>query len=178
MGAPLVRRLIVDGYNLLHGTPRYAKVVERDIDAARDRLIADLGARAAEGEDVTVVFDGAGNPMSDGQPRLVGGVTVVFSPHGVDADSIIEGLAAEARRSGDEATVVTSDGATRWTAVGGPVVVSRSAGFAAELELDEAAWKEHAKGRAAGGRGRATVGDRLDETTRERLSRLRSDSQG
>lgn len=172
-----MRRLIVDGYNLLHGTPRYATLASRDIDAARERLIADLGARVAEGEEVTVVFDGAGNPSSTGEPSLVGGVTVIFSPHGLDADSVVEGLAAEARRSGDETTVVTSDGATRWTAVGGSVVVSRSPGFALELAQDETDWREHASGRAAGQRHRATVADRIDDATRERLSRLRRDSQ-
>jgi uncharacterized protein len=170
-------RLIVDGYNLLHGSTRYARMAERDLDAARERLIADLGARAAEGEDVTVVFDGAGNPVSDGQPHIVGGVRVIFSSAGTDADSVIEGLAAEARRCGDETMVVTSDGATRWTALGGSVVVSRSPGFAAELAQDESDWKEHANGRTAGQRRRSTVEDRLDESTRDRLSRLRRDSQ-
>jgi predicted RNA-binding protein with PIN domain len=164
-----MRRLIVDGYNVLFGGPRYAELAARDVDAARERLIADLGARVAEGEAVTLVFDGGGNPESTGEARVIGGVTVVFSPCGTDADSVIEALAAEARGFGDETTVVTSDAATRWTALGGSVTVARSPAFAGELADDETGWKEHAAGQGA----RVTVSDRLDEHTRERLSRMR-----
>jgi predicted RNA-binding protein with PIN domain len=148
--------------------PRYAALAERDLDAARDRLIADLGARAAEGEPVTVVFDGASNPSSTGEPAVVGGVTVIFSPAGTDADSVIEALAAEARAAGDATEVVTSDGATRATAMGGPVTVTRAATFARELEADEAEWREvHGSPRRT-----RTVADRIDDAVRARLDRM------
>lgn len=160
-------RVIVDGYNLLLGSARYAALAARDLDAARIRLIADLGARAAEGEPVTVVFDGAGNPTSDGEPLSIGGVTVVFSPYGVDADTVIEAMAAQAREAGEAALVVTTDAATRWTALGGTVTVQRSDAFADELASDEDGWQEH-----AGRPHRATVSDRMDPDTRSRLSRI------
>lgn len=163
------RKLIIDGYNLLLGAPRFAADVERDLDSARDRLIADLGARAVEGQEVTVVFDGAGNPFSDGEPRLVGGVTVIYSPAGTDADSVIESLAAIAREAGQETEIVTSDVATRWTSVGGRVIVTRAATFAEELADDDAAWR--AEGHEAV-RGRATVSDRLGDEVRARLDRM------
>jgi predicted RNA-binding protein with PIN domain len=162
-----VRRVIVDGYNVLRGTSRYADLARRDLDAARERLISDLGARAAEGEPVTVVFDGGSNPASDGEPRTAGGITVVFSPHGADADAVIEALAAQAREAGEEALVVTTDSATRWTALGGTVTVQRSDAFADELAGDEKSWREHA--RDGGG---VTVSDRIDPATRARLSRM------
>jgi len=163
-----MRRLVVDGYNVLRGTKRYAQVSERDLDAARDRLIADLGARAAEGQSVTVVFDGGANPVSDGEPHLIGGVTVIFSPSGSDADSVIEALASAAREAGDETEVVTSDGATRWTAMGGPVTVTRASTFALALEDDESSWRE----RHEAPRTRATLADRIDDDVRERLDRM------
>jgi predicted RNA-binding protein with PIN domain len=163
-----VRRLIIDGYNLLRGTRRYASVTERDIDAARERLIADLGARAAEGDDVTVVFDGGGNPESEGEPHRVGGVTVIFSPSGTEADAVIESLAAAAREAGEQVEVVTSDGATRWTATGGSVTVKRASSFARELEDDEASWR---RGSGAA-RRRATVADAVPGDLRTRLDRL------
>lgn len=162
-----MRRLIVDGYNLLHCAPRYAALLARDVDAARDRLIADLGARAASDEHVTVVFDGAGNPASDGTPHEIGGVTVVFSPAGREADAVVESLAAEARDAGVQALVVTSDGATRWTSLGGSVSVVRSETFAHELAQDDADWREHAGRRRTG-----TLADRMDPATRDRLSRM------
>jgi uncharacterized protein len=163
-----MRRLIVDGYNVLHSTPRYASEAARDLDAARERLIADLGARAAAGQQVTVVFDGGGNPESDGEPRPVGGVTVIFSPAGTEADAVIEALAAEARATGDETEIVTSDGATRETSMGGPVTVTRSSAFARELESDERDWRE----RHDAPRERRTVAGRIDTDTVLRLDRL------
>jgi predicted RNA-binding protein with PIN domain len=174
-----VRRLIVDGNNLLRSVPRYAAEVERDFDTARERLVADLGARAADGQEVIVVFDGGGNPASDGEPRVIGGVTVIFSPAGVDADAVIESLAASAREELVETEVVTSDGATRWTSLGGPVIVTRSATFAGELEADEADWRES----HGGPRSRSTMAERLDPKTRANLDRLagrhdRSSSRG
>lgn len=160
------RHIIVDGYNLLMGSPRYAADVVRDLDGARERLIADLGARAAEGERVTLVFDGASNPVSDGEPRKVGGLTVIFSPAGTDADSVIEALAAEARAAGDATEIVTSDVATRWTAVGGSVTVKRAAAFSQELDDDERDWREQ---HALAGRRSSTVSDRLASDVRARL---------
>ena len=160
--------IIVDGYNLLLGAPRYRADAARDIDAARERLIADLGARAAEGERVTVVFDGASNPASDGEPRQVGGLTVIFSPAGTDADSVIEALAAEARAAGVATQIVTSDAATRWTATGGSVTVTRALVFSKELEDDERSWREQ----RATGRPGSTLSDRLDGEVRSRLDRM------
>ena len=163
------RRLIIDGHNLLLGAPRFAADVARDLDSARDRLIAELGARAADGQDVTVVFDGARNPFSDGEPRRVGGITVIYSPAGTDADSVIESLASTAREAGEETEVVTSDAATRWTSLGGTVIVTRASTFAEELAADDRAWR--AEGHE-GARARATVSDRLGGDVRSRLDDL------
>jgi predicted RNA-binding protein with PIN domain len=163
------RHLIVDGYNLLMGSPRYAADTARDIDAARERLIADLGARATAGERITVVFDGASNPVSDGEPRSIAGVSVVFSPSGTDADSVIEALASQAREAGESTVIVTSDAATRWTSSGGSVTVMRAGVFARDLDDDEREWRER---RTGSGRGRSTVSDRLGHEVRTRLDDL------
>jgi predicted RNA-binding protein with PIN domain len=163
------RHLIIDGYNLLKGAPRYAADVRRDIDAARERLIADLGARVADGQRVTVVFDGGANPHSDGEPVSMGGVTVIFSPTGGDADSVIEGLAAEARAAGEPTEIVTSDAATRWTSMGGAVTVTRASAFALELEGDERAWRERRNDASV---RRSTVSDRVGEDVLARLDRM------
>lgn len=163
-----MRRLIIDGYNLLHGTPRYAAITGHDIDAARERLISDLGARVAEGQEVTVVFDGGGNPDSDGEPHRVGGITVIFSPHGSEADAVIESLAAQAREAGEDVLIVTSDGATRWTSQGGSVTVLRASTFARELEGDEAGWRSE----VGAPRRRSTVADAIAPEIRARLDRI------
>lgn len=163
-----MRRLIVDGYNLLHGTPRYAALMSRDIDAAREQLIADLGARVADGQAVTVVFDGGANPFSDGASTLIGGVTVIFSAAGTEADTVIESLAAAAREADEELEVVTTDAATRWTSVGGTVTVTRSSTFARDLEEDEQGWREIEDAP----RARRTVSERVSEEIRAQLDRL------
>jgi predicted RNA-binding protein with PIN domain len=81
-----VRTLIVDGYNVIRRTPPYRQIAENDFDAARSALVSDVAAFAHGEWNATVVFDGHGNPHSDGLPHEVSGVTVVFSPFGVDAD--------------------------------------------------------------------------------------------
>ena len=163
-----MRRLIIDGHNLLCGAPRYASLAEQDMDAARERLIADLMARVAEGQDVTVVFDGGGNPASEGVAHDIGGVTVMFSPYGTEADSVIESLAAAAREAGESVEVVTSDGATRRTAAGGSVVVTRATTFARDLAGDETSWRSE----PGAARRRATISDRLPADIRARLDGL------
>lgn len=130
--------VIIDGYNLLHAHPAYATAVHEDIDSARARLVADLAGFAESGPRTIVVFDGAGNPSSDGTPHHVGSLTVIFSPSGVSADATIEALAVRFRGRGERVLVVTSDVATRETVRSGTVSVRSSAEFAREL-LDEGA---------------------------------------
>ncbi|HEY5506108.1 MAG TPA: NYN domain-containing protein [Coriobacteriia bacterium] len=165
----MARHLIIDGYNLLRGSRRYAAEAQRDLEAACARLIADLGARAADGQKVTVVFDGGGNRFSHGTPRIVGGLTVIYSAAGTDADSVIEAMAAAAREAGEDTEIVTSDAATRWSSLGGPVIVTRASSFALELDDDETEWRAQADVQAA---ARGTVSDRLGDGVRARLDRL------
>lgn len=125
---------IIDGYNLLHAHPVHGASLRTDLDAARARLVADLAGFAEGGPRTVVVFDGAGNPASDGAPHHLGALTIIFSKTGVSADTVIEGLARRYRDRGEEAVVVTSDGATRDTVSGGSISVLSTAAFAAELE--------------------------------------------
>ncbi|MBI5231912.1 MAG: NYN domain-containing protein, partial [Coriobacteriales bacterium] len=85
-----MKRLIVDGYNVLMRARAYAELARTDLDAARAALVSDVAAFAHGEFRATVVFDGGGNPASLGVPHDVAGVTVLFSPYGVDADAVIE----------------------------------------------------------------------------------------
>jgi len=158
--------VIIDGYNLLHAHPVYAAAVREDIDSARARLVADLAGFAEGGPRTIVVFDGAGNPTSDGTPHHVGSLTVIFSPSGVSADTTIEALAARFRGRGERALVVTSDLATRQTVRSGTISVRSSAEFAREL-LDEGAAQADS---ARAPRG-MPVASRIDPEVSERLAR-------
>jgi len=163
-----VRRvLIVDGYNVIHASDRYTRLAERDMDAARERLLADVASYSHGEMDATIVFDGASNAASKGEPHEAAGVTVVFSAYGRDADAVIEELAGRHRRSGDDVTVVTSDAQTQWVVLGQGAGRLSSAGFVESLERQDAELEES----TPSGSRRATISERLDESTREALSR-------
>ncbi len=163
-----VRVLIVDGYNVIRTTPPYRDLAERDdMDSARAALVSDVAAYAQGAWSATVVFDGGGNTRSTGEPHEMLGVTVVFSPHGVEADAVIEGLARKARERGDFAEVVTSDAETQWAVMGGSVIRRSSGEFASELRAGEADWREH----TPSGSARRRVEDAVAPEVRATLER-------
>lgn len=113
--------LIIDGYNLLGVGPR-GGTGERWSEAAREDLLRRLTSyRRRKGHAVTVVFDGwrAGGVSEQRDSR--GGIDVIYSRRGEQADDVIRRLAAE---FGAECAVVSSDGEVR-----------RSAGAAGALVL-------------------------------------------
>lgn len=163
-----MRELIVDGYNVLHGVPRYRTLLRRDLAAARDRLVDDIASFAAGEWRAAVVFDGASRADDMPEPD-VAGVRVLFSPEGVDADTVVEELARAVRDRGGEAVVVTSDATTQWTVFGGRVVRMSAREFAVEL-AGEAADRH---GHAPAPRPNSAIDGRIDAGTRSALLRLR-----
>ena len=175
------RILIVDGFNVLRSGSRYKRITaptpDWDHDAfnrARETLVNDVVNFAGRDYQATIVFDGAGNEESDGQPRMVGGVRVIFSPAGVSADRIIEKHAHEGRENGCEVLVVTSDATIQDTVFGLGVDRMSAEGFSIEADryyeearLDEA--PEIAEKRTIEGRIDAKTADKL-KALRERLS--------
>lgn len=106
--------LVVDGYNVIHCTPRYEKLVydhsddpySSDVhDMARTALINDVAAFAQGRYEAVIVFDGAGN-ISNERPNLPArGVRIEFSPTGVSADTVVQKLCIEAREEGRACSV-------------------------------------------------------------------------
>jgi predicted RNA-binding protein with PIN domain len=162
-----VRTLIVDGYNVIRQTPPYCDLAENDLDSARAALVSDVAAFAHGEWRATVVFDGHLNQQSTGVSHEVGGVTVIFSRCGIDADSVIESLARVSRERNDEATVVTSDAQTQWTVLGGTVARMSSAEFSGELRQGSREWVEHAPAGDMKGR----LEDRIAADTKQRMWR-------
>lgn len=160
-----MRRIIVDGYNLLHAHPEYSRLVERDLDAARARLVSDLAGLAEGNDRVVVVFDGGGNPASDGTPHHVGRLTVIFSRAGQSADELIEALAARSRERAEQTVVVTSDIATRQAVAAGCVSVLSSEAFL--HDVSEAVAEAAEGGRPA--YRRVAVDERIDPAVRDAL---------
>lgn len=182
--------LIVDGYNVLHGTPRYEQLIDEHAGAgaladvahlsrdpyghdpherSRAALVADVAAYAQGSYEPVIVFDGAGN-LSDERPDFSqAGVRVVFSRTGESADSVIERLAAQARRAEREVLLVTSDNTVRATVGGVPVTSVSSRFLHAEFEeVDRGV--SHARDDAPP--FHMTLGDRLNPKDRERLREL------
>ena len=160
--------LIVDGYNVIRATPRYRSLADRDIETAREALVADVAAYAGGDTHAIVVFDGAMNPSSRGEPVQIAGIEVIFSAYGKDADSVVEDLAGRGRSAGEDVTVVTSDAETQWVVMGQGASRMSSADLSADLEELDAEMSEHTP---AGSR-RSTIEERLDEATRQALRRL------
>ena len=81
--------LVVDGYNVIHCTPRYEKLVydhsddpySSDVhDMARTALINDVAAFAQGRYEAVIVFDGAGNISSERPNLPARGVRIEFWP--------------------------------------------------------------------------------------------------
>ena len=167
--------LIVDGYNVIRNNDRYAYLgIDYESgegwNKAREALINDAAQLAQEHyERCTVVFDAAGNPDSTGTPVRKAGIDVVFSPAGVSADSVIERLAHDARESGFEVVVVSSDFTIQATVFGGGVASLSSLAFTE----DSADVEEERRGLARQAASeKRTVADRIDAETRAKLEAM------
>lgn len=176
------RVLVVDGYNAIRESPRYRKLIDEDLAGpilhdvyvrARTALLADVGA-FAQGSfgEATVVFDGFGNPDPERPPMRSAGVNVVFSPSGVEADAVIERLVTEARASGAEVTVVTSDAGVQSTVFGDGVTRLSSRMFDNEAVSMNERLEEMRIAPHTGGPVHATVADRLPSDVRARLKAM------
>lgn len=164
--------VVIDGYNVTRRRP-HAGVT--DIDAEREVLISQLQAyKKARRVKVTVVFDAPSSPALAERSENHGGVRVVYTGGGTEADELIKRMAKEKR---DGLTVVTSDaGVARYCAAVGAVVVG-SEEFEGLLEM---ALYEDMKGVDPededdddGGRGGGKKGPSRKEPRKERKKRNR-----
>ncbi len=182
--------LVVDGYNVIHGTMRYQGMIDehagagaladvahlsRDpyghdpFEVARAALLTDVAAYAQGTYDAIIVFDAAGN-LSPERPNFShAGVRVVFSAQGESADTVIERLVTKARLQNRDVLLVTSDNTIRFTVGGIPVASISSQLLAADIEVVE---KEARVAHEERARMKMTMEDRLDPATREKLWKL------
>jgi predicted RNA-binding protein with PIN domain len=112
------RHLILDGYNCIHAHPKLkAQLAAHGTDAVRDalgelvRILHDY-----EGWQLTIVFDGTGSKIDIERPdKKDPNFSYLYSPSGISADEVIEGLAAKTAPR-DDVLVCTADGAIRVSA--------------------------------------------------------------
>lgn len=169
--------LVVDGYNVIFGTPRYKDLVDEKpakqsrlgndpFDRARELLVADVAAYAQGRYEPVIVFDAANNLNEEHPEMKRGGVRMIFSPRNVSADTVIEELVTQAREQEREVTLVTSDNTIRATVGGTPVTRISSSLLAHEItELDS----DRETSMAERSFSHMTLADRLDPETRAKL---------
>lgn len=171
--------LVVDGYNVIHASPRYEKLIfdrsddpySSDVyDRARTALIADVAAFALRRYDPVIVFDGAGNVSADRPNLPQAGVRIEFSPTGVSADTVVQRLCAEAREAGRACSVVTSDGTIQATVMGKGVTRISARMFVEEIRQVDV---DVAEAEAAPDI-KLTLGSRLSADTLSKLQALRN----
>ena len=182
--------LIVDGYNVIHGTLRYQQLIDEHAGAgaladvaylsrdpyghdpherSRAALIADVAAFAQGTYEAVVVFDGAGNLSSERPDFSQAGVRVIFSRSGESADTVIARLAVRARPAEREVLLVSSDNTVRATVGGVPITTVSSRYLHAEFEeVDRDV--VHAEGDAPP--FHMTLGDRLSPADRAKLAEI------
>ena len=171
--------LVVDGYNIIHATPKYERLIydrsdepyTSDVfDSARMALIADVAAFAQGSYEAVIVFDGAGNVSPDRPNISQAGIRIEFSPTGVSADTVVQQLCNEAREEGRACSVVTSDGTIQATVMGKGVTRISARMLVEEIDTIE---REFQAMRDEEPAMKLTLGSRLSPETRAKLDKLR-----
>ena len=151
-----MRRLIIDGYSLLHRDPALARSLESNVRLAREQLIRKIDRLgAALAGRVELVFDGRAEGGKS--PDDTSAIHVLYSPGHQTADTVIERLVHE---DADPAgiCVVTSDRSERETITAAGAQAMSCAAF---LEKLDALSRETRRktGTPPTGAGRFTLGD-------------------
>lgn len=101
--------LIVDGYNVIHGSDELKRLSEIQLEEARVKLIDDLnGYSGFKGWETILVFDAYQQQSLEKREEMVGRIKVVFTEKNKTADSYIEKLVYSLPNSYN-VRVVTSD---------------------------------------------------------------------
>lgn len=82
--------VILDGYNLIGGSPKYSSEKQKSIEIARESLIEDLRRyKRKKGFLITVVFDGTLTHRSGLSKTSYKGIQVIYSRGVESADDVI-----------------------------------------------------------------------------------------
>ncbi len=169
--------LIVDGYNVLRCGDGYSNLTTPDwtddfFNFARDTLINDVALVSGRNIEATIVFDGTENILSKGERMSVGGVDVIFSKKGVDADQTIINMAVNLRQKGYDVTVVSSDASVQNSVMGHGVARMSANEFCKECKTlkEDVEQSEPLKPQA-----RSTIKSAIDKNTLNKLLEIRDD---
>lgn len=162
--------LLVDGYNVVYAWDELKKLVDKDLNHARLRLIDLLAEYGAyKGLQVYVVFDAHLVKGGQGFSETVNGTEVIYTTEGETADSFIERFTASVA-PGDRVLVATSDWNQQRIVFGkGAVRVSSR-----ELQRELMLFKQEVRERGAGPKDYdTTLRQHLKDNILEVLEKIR-----
>lgn len=127
------RYYVVDGYNVIFDWDELHALADRDLSAARERLMDTLcGWAAFTHTQVVLVFDGYKVPGSLGEKLNYRGIHVVYTKERETGDMYIERFLQQVGKN-DHVRVVTSDGLIQLSAVRTGVMRMSSAEFGRQV---------------------------------------------
>lgn len=110
--------LLIDGYNIIGAWPELRELKERDLSAARDRLVELMAEyQAFTGCRVIIVFD-AYDVQGISRTYKNHKVEVIYTKENETADERIEKLAGELNNIKTQIQVATSDYTEQWVIFG------------------------------------------------------------
>ena len=156
------RYYVVDGYNVIFDWDELHALADRDLSAARERLMDTLcGWAAFTHTQVVLVFDGYKAPGSLGEKFDYRGIHVVYTKERETGDMYIERFLQQVGKN-DHVRVVTSDGLIQLSAVRTGVMRMSSAEFGRQVaEASDQIQAFIARMHQPGG---STIGQRMKRT--------------
>ena len=156
------RYYVVDGYNVIFDWDELHALADRDLSAARERLMDTLcGWAAFTHTQVVLVFDGYKAPGSRGEKFDYRGIHVVYTKERETGDMYIERFLQQVGKN-DHVRVVTSDGLIQLSAVRTGVMRMSSAEFGRQVaEASDQIQAFIARMHQSGG---STIGQRMKRT--------------
>ncbi len=156
------RYYVVDGYNVIFDWDELHALADRDLSAARERLMDTLcGWAAFTRTQVVLVFDGYKVPGSLGEKFDYRGIHVVYTKERETGDMYIERFLQQVGKN-DHVRVVTSDGLIQLSAVWTGVMRMSSAEFGRQVaEASDQIQAFIARMHQSGG---STIGQRMKRT--------------
>ena len=154
------RYYVVDGYNVIFDWDELHALADRDLPAARERLMDTLcGWAAFTHTQVVLVFDGYKVPGSLGEKLDYRGIHVVYTKERETGDMYIERFLQQVGKN-DHVRVVTSDGLIQLSAVRTGVMRMSSAEFGRQVaEASDQIQAFIARMHQSGG---STIGQRME----------------
>jgi len=156
------RYYVVDGYNVIFDWDELHALADRDLSAARERLMDTLcGWAAFTHTQVVLVFDGYKVPGSLGEKFDYRGIHVVYTKERETGDMYIERFLQQVGKN-DHVRVVTSDGLIQLSAVRTGVMRMSSAEFGRQVaEASDQIQAFIARMHQSGG---STIGQRMNKS--------------